>query len=387
MTLVAESAPQTEMGPTPTSGSTAARDTTSVSSGSNSVTARSPGGDGSSSNAVRQRQDLQLPASPGSAASEDDSDSLFPTIPTSLADLAAYIPGFDLLTLVIGANPLSGEPVEPTAENILGGLVGLAPGGALVYGAVSDMGIVERWSGPRARPARRLRPRPRKVRTCCDRDVGRDRRPGARARHHRQGHRHRPIQFRAAGRRRPGLRRLVDRRDHRSRQGSGGRLRGGHRRRQPDVGGPEEDHPLRPADGRAGRGTDGRDPGRGAHRTGQADRARADAGPGDVGADRPVARHPVRNLRLAARRADRSGGRRMGGHRAGQPAQPGRRSRGSDRAGAQLLQPGRRVRLDAGHHGAGVHQGRAFGMAQLGGQPDTRVPSSDGHPGEEPVHR
>ncbi len=144
MTLVAESAPQTEMGQTPTAGSTAGRDTTSVSSGSNSVTARSPGGDPSSSNAVRQRQDLQLPAPPVPAASEDDSDSLFPTIPTSLADLAPYIPGFDLLTLVIGANPLTGEPVEPTAENILGGLVGLAPGGALVYGALCDMGIVER---------------------------------------------------------------------------------------------------------------------------------------------------------------------------------------------------------------------------------------------------
>lgn len=68
----------------------------------------------------------------------------------SLAEEASLIPGFRLLTLILGANPISMEPVKRSAANILRTLVELMPGGALITQALDNHGILEKvgqWVG------------------------------------------------------------------------------------------------------------------------------------------------------------------------------------------------------------------------------------------------
>jgi hypothetical protein len=61
-----------------------------------------------------------------------------------LADWAYNIPGFRLLTLIIGRNPINWEPVERSAANILRGLVELIPGGHLIEEALDKYGVFEK---------------------------------------------------------------------------------------------------------------------------------------------------------------------------------------------------------------------------------------------------
>ena len=59
-------------------------------------------------------------------------------------DHAYAIPGFRLLTIVLGFNPLTGKAVERSAVNILSGLIEVLPGGALVTTALNKYGILEK---------------------------------------------------------------------------------------------------------------------------------------------------------------------------------------------------------------------------------------------------
>lgn len=59
------------------------------------------------------------------------------------ADKANYIPGFRLLTIVLGINPINMAPVERSAANILRGLLELIPvTGALIAQALDNYGIL-----------------------------------------------------------------------------------------------------------------------------------------------------------------------------------------------------------------------------------------------------
>jgi hypothetical protein len=61
-----------------------------------------------------------------------------------LAEFASYIPGYSLLCVLIGYNPLLGEAVECNATNLLGGLMGLIPVfGTLLFNKLVELGIVE----------------------------------------------------------------------------------------------------------------------------------------------------------------------------------------------------------------------------------------------------
>ena len=61
-----------------------------------------------------------------------------------LAEFASYIPGYSLLCVIIGYNPLLGEAVERNATNLLGGLMGLIPVfGTLLFNKLVELGIVE----------------------------------------------------------------------------------------------------------------------------------------------------------------------------------------------------------------------------------------------------
>lgn len=64
-----------------------------------------------------------------------------------LAELAANVPGFTLLTVIIGRNPINLRPVERTLVNLLRGFIGLIPGGELLYQVLERYGVTQRIAG------------------------------------------------------------------------------------------------------------------------------------------------------------------------------------------------------------------------------------------------
>lgn len=61
-----------------------------------------------------------------------------------LAELAANVPGFTLLTLIIGRNPINMRAVERTLVNLLRGFMGLVPGGEILFQVLERYGVVTR---------------------------------------------------------------------------------------------------------------------------------------------------------------------------------------------------------------------------------------------------
>ncbi len=57
------------------------------------------------------------------------------------ADKAYYIPGFRLLTILIGFNPINRQPADRNAANILRALIELIPGGHLITQALDNHGV------------------------------------------------------------------------------------------------------------------------------------------------------------------------------------------------------------------------------------------------------
>ena len=61
-----------------------------------------------------------------------------------LAELAANVPGFTLLTLIIGRNPINLRVVERNALNVLRAFMGLIPGGEILFQVLNRYGVIER---------------------------------------------------------------------------------------------------------------------------------------------------------------------------------------------------------------------------------------------------
>jgi hypothetical protein len=61
-----------------------------------------------------------------------------------LAELAANVPGFTLLTLIIGRNPINMRAVERSALNLLRGFMGIMPGGELLFQVLDRYGVAQR---------------------------------------------------------------------------------------------------------------------------------------------------------------------------------------------------------------------------------------------------
>ncbi|MEB4591028.1 hypothetical protein VSS37_08575, partial [Candidatus Thiothrix sp. Deng01] len=57
------------------------------------------------------------------------------------ADKAYYIPGFRLLTIILGFNPISGRSTDRSAANILRALIELIPGGHFITQALDNHGV------------------------------------------------------------------------------------------------------------------------------------------------------------------------------------------------------------------------------------------------------
>ena len=60
------------------------------------------------------------------------------------ADHANAIPGFSLVSLLLGRNPISGRAVDRSAANVLRAVIELMPGGALITRALDAHGIIDR---------------------------------------------------------------------------------------------------------------------------------------------------------------------------------------------------------------------------------------------------
>jgi hypothetical protein len=63
-----------------------------------------------------------------------------------IANKASSIPGFTMLTVVIGFNPITGSAVDRSAGNILRGAIELIPGGSYITTALNNHGIFDRVS-------------------------------------------------------------------------------------------------------------------------------------------------------------------------------------------------------------------------------------------------
>lgn len=61
-----------------------------------------------------------------------------------LANLAANVPGYTLLTVIIGRNPINQRVVERNFTNLLRGFMGLIPGGEVLFQVLNRYGVVQR---------------------------------------------------------------------------------------------------------------------------------------------------------------------------------------------------------------------------------------------------
>jgi Domain of unknown function (DUF4157) len=61
-----------------------------------------------------------------------------------ISEHAGSIPGFDLLTVILGRNPVTGQPVERNAVNLIRGFMGLIPGGAALFEKIQQTQIIQR---------------------------------------------------------------------------------------------------------------------------------------------------------------------------------------------------------------------------------------------------
>ena len=59
------------------------------------------------------------------------------------ANQAAHIPGFTVLTVILGRNPINNQPVPRSALNLIRGVLGLAPGGELLFQGLQNSGAIE----------------------------------------------------------------------------------------------------------------------------------------------------------------------------------------------------------------------------------------------------
>ena len=89
---------------------------------------------------VQRQEDLTLTPQPGGVIQRLG----FSDIVDGLAELAANVPGFTLLTLIIGRNPINMRAVERNAVNVLRAFMGLIPGGEILFQVLNRYGVIER---------------------------------------------------------------------------------------------------------------------------------------------------------------------------------------------------------------------------------------------------
>ncbi len=89
---------------------------------------------------VQRDVDVTLTPQPSGIVQRGVVDSIL----DALAGLAANVPGYTLLTLIIGRNPINMRAVERNVANVLRAFIGLIPGGEALYQVLQRYGVVER---------------------------------------------------------------------------------------------------------------------------------------------------------------------------------------------------------------------------------------------------
>lgn len=64
-----------------------------------------------------------------------------------LSENAHRVPGFHLLTVILGQNPFTGEEVPRTAENLIKGFITLLPDGEATYNQLAESGVIGEAAG------------------------------------------------------------------------------------------------------------------------------------------------------------------------------------------------------------------------------------------------
>jgi hypothetical protein len=67
-----------------------------------------------------------------------------------IKDKAKLVPGYDLLSFILGKDPITQQPVERTALNLIKGLVSLVPGGSAMFENIQKAGVLQKiadWFG------------------------------------------------------------------------------------------------------------------------------------------------------------------------------------------------------------------------------------------------
>ena len=60
-----------------------------------------------------------------------------------LSEHAHDVPGYELLTVILGQDPFTGEAVERTARNLIRGFITLMPGGAATFDQLAEAGVID----------------------------------------------------------------------------------------------------------------------------------------------------------------------------------------------------------------------------------------------------
>jgi len=80
----------------------------------------------------------------GGPAVQRDSDSVLPDfVLAGVRDLARSVPGYDMLTVVAGYDPIANRTVERSPENLVRGVLGLVPFGNVVAGKLLELGVLQ----------------------------------------------------------------------------------------------------------------------------------------------------------------------------------------------------------------------------------------------------
>ncbi|MFN5157863.1 MAG: DUF4157 domain-containing protein [Betaproteobacteria bacterium] len=90
--------------------------------------------------AVQRDVDVTLTPQPRGRVQRGVVDSIL----DALAGLAANVPGYTLLTLIIGRNPINMRAVERNVTNVLRAFIGLIPGGEILFQVLQRYGVVDR---------------------------------------------------------------------------------------------------------------------------------------------------------------------------------------------------------------------------------------------------
>jgi hypothetical protein len=97
--------------------------------------------------AVARGEPVRISGRSGGAAvqrEEDDDGSVRGRVLGFIRDHAKQIPGYDLICFVLGRDPITQQPVERTAVNLIRAVAAIIPGGAALFDNLMQSGVIQK---------------------------------------------------------------------------------------------------------------------------------------------------------------------------------------------------------------------------------------------------